>query len=143
MIPVFRRYAQLRMRLLPYLYEEARKASETGVPLMRALPIEYPLDRQVYEFAYQYQLGDALLVAPVAGEGATQQTIYLPDGEWEDFWTGARHTGPILLDYYPTPKEIIAVFVRLAAPKGYLATAAQRRDEAHATVDTIAQSLGG
>lgn len=46
-IPIFRQFAKLRMKLLPYIYEEARKASETGVPLMRALPIEYPGDRRV------------------------------------------------------------------------------------------------
>lgn len=124
-IPVFRRYAQLRMRLLPYIYEEARKAAETGVPLMRALPIEYPADRQVYDFPYQYHLGDALLVAPIVTEGATRQAVYLPDGEWEDFWTGAQYAGPKLLDY-PAPKDVIPVFVRQAAPGGQLAMSAQK-----------------
>jgi alpha-glucosidase (family GH31 glycosyl hydrolase) len=113
-IPVFRRYAQLRMHLLPYLYEEARKAAQTGVPLMRALAIEYPGDPQVYNYPYQYHLGDAFLVAPVVTEGATHQAVYLPKGEWEDFWTGERHAGPVLTDY-ATPKDVIPVFVRPGA----------------------------
>jgi len=110
-IPIFRQYAKLRMELLPYIYEQARKASHTGVPLMRALPIEYPDDRQVYDFPYQYLFGDALLVAPVVWAGTTHQAVYLPEGEWADCWTGLSYHGPVILDY-ATPKHIIPVLTR-------------------------------
>ncbi|MGE5603500.1 MAG: TIM-barrel domain-containing protein, partial [Nitrososphaerales archaeon] len=109
-IPAFRKYAQLRVRLLPYIYAEARKASESGVPLMRALPIEFPNDRHVLDYPYQYLFGDGLLVAPVVREGATRQEVYLPEGDWIDFWSGERHTGPKRLDV-DAPKDVIPVFV--------------------------------
>jgi len=110
-IPIFRQYAKLRMKLLPCIYEEARKASETGLPLMRGLPVEYPDDHQVYDFPYQYLFGDALLVAPVVWPGTTHQAVYLPAGEWVDFWTDTNHRGPTILDC-STPGHIIPVFTR-------------------------------
>lgn len=110
-IPMFRQYANLRMNLLPYIYSEARRSSETGLPLMRALPLMFPDDETSRDFPYQYLFGESLLVAPVVTEGCLQQPVYLPTGEWYDFWTGEVHTGPTRLDY-PTPKDRIPVFVR-------------------------------
>lgn len=112
-ISVFRKYAQLRMELLPYIYEEARQASVTGIPLMRALPIEFPDDPRARKVPYQYMFGDRLLVAPVVEEGVERQRVYLPAGRWEDFWTGDVHQGPTSIEY-PTPKDVIPVFRREA-----------------------------
>ncbi|MEO8286151.1 MAG: TIM-barrel domain-containing protein [Chloroflexota bacterium] len=114
-IPIFRKYARLRMTLLPYIYAEARKSSQTGVPLMRALSIEYPDDAAVYDYPYQYHLGDSLLVAPVTTEGATHQTVYLPAGEWLDFWTKQSYSGPAVVNY-AVPKDVIPVFARPDGP---------------------------
>ena len=110
-ITVFRFYANLRMNLLPYIWSEAIKASLSGLPLMRALPFEFPDDPQVYNFPFQYLFGESLLIAPVAWEGYNSLEIYLPQGDWYDFWSGERHTGSKKLRY-PTPKNIIPVFVR-------------------------------
>jgi alpha-glucosidase (family GH31 glycosyl hydrolase) len=110
-IPIFRFYANLRMNLLPYIWSEAIKASRSGLPLMRALPLEFPDDAKVFQFPYQYLFGESLLVAPVAWEGRSSVEVYLPRGRWYDFWSGKRHTGPAMLRY-PTPKDIIPVFVR-------------------------------
>jgi alpha-glucosidase (family GH31 glycosyl hydrolase) len=118
-IPVFRRYATLRMKLLPYICQQARIASQTGVPLMRALPIEYPDDPVVRGFPYQYHFGDDLLVAPVVSEGATHQAVYLPAGEWTDFWTGERYGGSGTVNC-PVPKHIIPVFVRADSDLGLM-----------------------
>jgi alpha-glucosidase (family GH31 glycosyl hydrolase) len=110
-IPIFRHYANLRMNLLPYLYSEARKSSRSGIPLMRAMHLEFPDDPAVHEFPYQYFLGNELLVAPVVQEGALSWSVYLPVGRWYDLWTGETFQGPSVIDY-PTPKEIIPVFAR-------------------------------
>ncbi len=113
-IRIYRKYANLRMNLLPYIYNEARKSSETGVPLMRALPLEFPRDERCSDFPYQYLFGDAFLVAPVATEGTSSQEVYLPEGEWIDLWTDELHSGAKSVDY-PAPKEIIPVFVKAGA----------------------------
>src|SRR5215831_11213384 len=91
---ICRRYAELRYRFLPYTYTLAWQAHTLGLPLMRPLVLNYPRDPRTWTLDHEYLWGDDLLVAPVTREGATAWPVYLPDGEWFDFWTGERHTGP-------------------------------------------------
>ncbi|WP_079908816.1 TIM-barrel domain-containing protein [Paenibacillus sp. 32352] len=90
---IFKRYAKLRYRLLPYIYSAAYTAYCKGMPIMRAMPIVFHNDVQAWTYERQYMFGDALLV------GAYTRTIYLPKGRWIDYWTGESHTGPKQLDY--------------------------------------------
>ena len=64
------------------------------LPLMRPLVLNHASDPRTWELGTQYLWGDDLLVAPVTREGATAWPVYLPEGDWFDFWTGERHTGP-------------------------------------------------
>jgi alpha-D-xyloside xylohydrolase len=86
---IFKSYAILRYRLLPYLYDQARRCSRTAKPMVRALVIDYPEDRNVWPLQDQYLLGDAILIAPVLRSLAESpvRDIYLPAGRWIDFWT--------------------------------------------------------
>jgi alpha-D-xyloside xylohydrolase len=86
---IFKSYAILRYRLLPYLYDQARRCSRTAKPMVRALVIDYPEDRNVWPLQDQYLLGDAILIAPVMRSLAESpvRDIYLPAGRWIDFWT--------------------------------------------------------
>ncbi len=109
-VEIFRRYARLRYRLLPYLYSYAHVAAETGLPVMRPLVLHYPDDPATYGLDLQYLLGDELLIAPVFNpEGRV--TVYLPKGQWTDFWTDEQHQGPVVLRR-TVPLEIIPIFVR-------------------------------
>jgi alpha-glucosidase (family GH31 glycosyl hydrolase) len=110
-VDVFRFFANLRMNLLPYLWSEAIKSSRSGLPLMRALPLEYPADLAVYGFPYQYLFGESLLVAPVTAEGRQSLDVYLPAGEWFDFWSGEPHAGPKTITC-AAPLERLPVFAR-------------------------------
>ncbi|PIE81449.1 MAG: hypothetical protein CSA11_03675 [Chloroflexi bacterium] len=110
-IPTFRFLANVRMNLLPYIMSEAWHSSQTGMPMMRALPLAFPSDPACRQFPYQYLFGSALLIAPVVAEGASQWPVYLPAGEWYDFWTGEHYTGGQVLNY-AVPKAQIPVFVR-------------------------------
>ncbi|MFG1874711.1 TIM-barrel domain-containing protein [Sphaerisporangium sp. NPDC049003] len=92
-LPVFRRFAHLRERLVPYLAEQARVAVEGGPPLMRGLFFDHPADPLIWRYPLQYKLGDALLVVPVVEPGASQVRAYVPAGEWVDVWTGAPVSG--------------------------------------------------
>lgn len=89
-----RRAIELRYRLLPYLYTVFEEAARTGVPVMRPLFLEYPEDRRTYLLDREFLLGRDLLVAPVLEEGARSVTVYFPEGEWFDFWTGEKRVGP-------------------------------------------------
>lgn len=85
---ICRRYLDLRYRLLPYLYSSARQTHETGLPLMRPLWLAYPKDKQALKCGDEYLFGDNFLVAPVLQPGMRERTIYLPTGDWWDYWTG-------------------------------------------------------
>lgn len=76
---------ELKYRLIPYFYTLAREAYDTGVPLMRAMPVEFPADEESYRLNGQFMLGKSLLVAPVVEKGADTKEVYLPQGDWIDF----------------------------------------------------------
>lgn len=106
-----RQALQLRYRLLPYLYTLAWEASETGLPPMRPLLLEFPADPQTAALHDQFMLGSALLVAPALRPGQTHRAVYLPTGRWQDFWTGDFHQGPTWI-VAPTPIDHIPLFQR-------------------------------
>ena len=91
--PICRKYLELRYRLLPYLYSSVRECTTTGMPVMRALWLHYPDDPRAVACADQYLWGRNLLVAPVVEKGVTSRQVYLPRGDWYDFWTSERLAG--------------------------------------------------
>ncbi|WP_255557850.1 glycoside hydrolase family 31 protein [Flavobacterium taihuense] len=79
---------ELKYKLFPYIYTYAREAHDTGLPLMRALFLEYPNDTETFELNGQFLFGKELLVAPVVEKGAVTKKLYLPEGEWINFNDG-------------------------------------------------------
>lgn len=88
-----RRWHLLRMELLPYIRAEAAKCVESCRPLMRPMAYAFPGDARCVGIDDEYMFGDALLVAPVLSEGVSEREVYLPGGEWRDFYTGERLPG--------------------------------------------------
>jgi len=109
----YRYYAGLHYRLVPYIYSCARIANQTGVPICRAMVLEFQDDPKVYEQDLQYFFGPALLVAPVCTEQDTRR-IYLPAGRWFDYNTGEVFAGPKTIQYH-SPLERIPIFVKAGA----------------------------
>ena len=91
--PVARKYAELRYQLLPYTYTLAWEARASGLPLMRAMWLHYPNDPRARGLGTQFMWGRDLLVAPVFTKGATSREVYLPAGDWYDWWTNAKTKG--------------------------------------------------
>ncbi|HKV81203.1 MAG TPA: TIM-barrel domain-containing protein [Candidatus Sulfotelmatobacter sp.] len=91
--PICREYLELRYRMLPYLYSAVRECTITGTPVMRALWLHYPDDPVAVARNDQYLWGRSILVAPVAEKAATARSVYLPQGNWYDFWTNDRIEG--------------------------------------------------
>jgi alpha-glucosidase (family GH31 glycosyl hydrolase) len=89
----FRVAARAHASLQPYLYSLATEASQTGVPMMRYLPMEAPDDARAWQEEQSFFLGPNFLVAPVVEAGATTRTVYLPPGEWVDYWRGTLYAG--------------------------------------------------
>jgi alpha-glucosidase/alpha-D-xyloside xylohydrolase len=91
--PIEKKYLELRYQLLPYTYTAAREASETGLPIIRALWLHYPDDDVAVARGDEYLWGRDILVAPVFEKGAISRRVYLPRGAWYDFWTEQRVGG--------------------------------------------------
>jgi alpha-glucosidase (family GH31 glycosyl hydrolase) len=113
-VPIYRQFAQLRMKLIPYLRREAAHCVANGEPLLRPLLLDSPDDPVAWQITDQYRLGRDLLVAPVVEEGATLRRLYLPAGQWRDFWSDAQYTGGQWLEV-PAPLDRIPVFMRAGA----------------------------
>jgi alpha-glucosidase (family GH31 glycosyl hydrolase) len=113
-IPVFRRIVQVRERLVPYLEEQTRQTIESGAPLMRPLYFDAPHDEKAWEYPAQWMLGDDILVSPVTELGAAEWSVYLPEGEWTDAWTGESVSGGRVV-VRVVPIDQIPVYVRGAA----------------------------
>lgn len=90
---ICRQYLELRYRLLPYLYSVVHECTTTGMPIGRALWLHYPDDPWAVACADQYLWGPNLLVAPIVERGAASRRVYLPPGDWYDFWNGERAEG--------------------------------------------------
>jgi len=88
-----RKAIELKYSLMPYIYTCAREAHDTGLPLMRAMFLEFPDDRECRRIDTQFMFGDRLLVAPVTKKGATTRSLYLPEGGWYDYYTGEYRQG--------------------------------------------------
>jgi len=88
----FRRVVELRYRLVPYVYAQARLASQSGHPMLRTLFFEYPEDPTSWFVEDQYLFGTDILVAPLL-EDAPERNVYLPPGLWTDYQTGETYEG--------------------------------------------------
>lgn len=87
-----RKLLQLRMSFIPYLYSAFNEYRLTGKPPIRALVLDCPKDPKVREIDDEFMYGDSVLVAPMF-EGETNRDVYLPRGDWYDFWTHEKIGG--------------------------------------------------
>jgi alpha-D-xyloside xylohydrolase len=108
-----RKLIEIRMQLVPYLYAAFVHYRLEGLPPVRALVMDYPDDVKAWTIDDQYLLGDDLLVAPVLA-GQKERDVYLPAGEWFDFWTGNSTSGAQTLKL-AAPLDRIPVFVKSGA----------------------------
>ncbi|MDF9875433.1 NPCBM/NEW2 domain-containing protein [Cellulosimicrobium cellulans] len=120
-----RKYLQLRQKLMPYVYTLAAESHASGTPMMRSLALEYPDDPYAYgaEANSEFLLGEDFLVAPVSTDSDVRDGIYLPEGQWVDYWTGALYDGGRVVDGYAAPLDTLPLFVRAGAvvPQGEVA----------------------
>lgn len=92
-IPIYRLFANLRMNLMPYIWQEAQNCCQTARPMMAHLIFDYSENSRVRDIEDEYMFGSDLLVAPIIEENATQRVVYLPDGAWYGLWSGIRYNG--------------------------------------------------
>jgi alpha-D-xyloside xylohydrolase len=107
---IAKKYLDLRMQILPYLYSAFFRYYAEGLPPLRALVLDYEKDQCTHSIDDQYMFGDSLMVAPMF-KGQTTRAIFLPKGEWYDFWTHIKFEGSQIVNFN-APLEIIPVFVK-------------------------------
>lgn len=110
-LSIYRKYLKLRYRFIPYLYDEFYRETQTGLPVMRPLVLNYENDPHVYNLNDEYMVGEDILTAPVVQQGQTKRAVYLPKGEWIDFWNGVEYSGgnTILVD---APIDKLPLFIK-------------------------------
>lgn len=114
-LDIYRDYAKLHTSLFPYIYKYAKEASETGLPVIRPLPLLYPAEPEAHVQRYQYLLGNSILVAPVVEEGAVWREVYFPGNmKWYEFWGDITHEGGTL-EVVDAPIEELPFFIREGA----------------------------
>lgn len=84
---------QLRYKLIPYIYSYDRRAYDTGLGLVKPLFYDYPQDKNLINYTDAWMFGDYMLAAPVVETGKDTKNIYLPEGDWIDYFTGKRYEG--------------------------------------------------
>lgn len=90
---VFRKSAEMKYRLMPYVYAQAKECTEKGLPMLRALFVEFPDDPGAWKVDDEYLFGSQILIAPLLESGITGRTVYLPEGKWIDYQTEKVYEG--------------------------------------------------
>ena len=88
----FRQAAEMKYKLMPYVYAQAKDCSERGLPMVRALLVEFPDDKGAWFIEDEYMFGSQMLVAPLM-ESGIERDVYLPRGKWIDYQTGKVYEG--------------------------------------------------
>ncbi len=90
---IFKEFNDIRHLLLPYLYSTTYKTHLSDIPVIRPVVMEYPEDRSARNVELEYFLGDSLLVVPVFDQNEDEIDVYLPNGQWIDWFTHERIKG--------------------------------------------------
>ncbi len=92
---IYRKYVKLRYEWLPYFYDLFFEEERTGAPVMRPLVFHYEKDKTAQTCNDEFMVGSQVLVAPVVNQGIDKRMVYFPEGDWYDYWTGEKLTGPV------------------------------------------------
>jgi alpha-D-xyloside xylohydrolase len=86
----FRKTVEIKYKLMPYVYAQAKACTEQGLPMVRALFVEYPEDPGAWLIDNQYLYGSDILVAPLF-DNSGERDVYLPGGNWIDYQSGEKY----------------------------------------------------
>jgi alpha-glucosidase (family GH31 glycosyl hydrolase) len=107
---ICRKYVLLHQEIAPYIQSQIDQTLRSGAPLVRPLFWHAPDDRETLMIDDQFLLGARLLVAPVLRAGQRARDIYLPAGDWRDWWSGEIIAGPRRISQYAARLETLPLF---------------------------------
>jgi alpha-D-xyloside xylohydrolase len=135
---VYRKGVELKYRLMPYVYAQAKDSAERGLPMVRALFVEYPNDPGSWTVEDEYLFGSDMLVAPLFETGSTGRSVYLPPGQWIDYQSGKSYAGGWhQIDAGAVP---IVMLVRDGAVLPHIKLAQSTKDMDWANLDLVVYS---
>ena len=105
-------FTRLHTRLFPYIYSYAKEASTLGLPIIRPLVLLHQTDANTFGLQHVYQFGNEFLVAPIIQPNSTSRDVYLPDGNWVDFWTNEHFAGGKNITWKNPQPAQMPLFVR-------------------------------
>ena len=108
---IYKKFVELRYRLLPYIYDCFCNMGKTGIPVMRPVVMEYEDDPNTWELNDEFMLGDRILISPVITQGSRKKMVYLPKGDWIDYETGEMMTGPVYF-IKNAPLDVCPIYVK-------------------------------
>jgi alpha-D-xyloside xylohydrolase len=111
---LIREWLKLRYALIPYFLREAEASVAGGLPIFRSLVFHHEEDPIAWTTEDEFYSGSAFLVAPILSASGAR-SVYLPCGEWVDFWTGERISGPVFLNQIEQPLQRMPLFVRIGS----------------------------
>jgi len=111
---LFRKFVELRYKLLPYIYTSFYQYYKEGMPMLRPISFVDQLNDETIDRDHEFLCGDHILVCPVVNEGAKSRKVYLPSGQWYHFWTNEEYEGQ-QTHQVNTPMDQIPCFVKAGA----------------------------
>jgi alpha-D-xyloside xylohydrolase len=108
---IVREWLRFRYALLPYILEQSERCCHSGLPMFRSLIFDWQEDSAVWSITDEYLFGDSFLVCPVL-DASGISSVYLPEGQWVDFWSGETLTGPLRLPAIHSPLARLPLYVR-------------------------------
>ena len=113
LLDIYRKAVNFRYQIIPYIYDLFYEASKTGIPVFRPLVLEYEDDVNTFELNDELMLGNSLLASPVVLEGAKKKMVYLPKGNWYNYFTNEKfESGYHIVD---APLDTMPVFIKEGA----------------------------
>jgi alpha-D-xyloside xylohydrolase len=108
-------FSRLHTRLFPYIYTYAKESSATGLPILRPVVLMNQTDPNTFGVQHAYHFGNEFLVAPIVVLNANTRQVYLPDGNWFDFWTNEKHPGKQTIAWQNPDRARFPLLVREGA----------------------------
>ncbi|KAK7398744.1 31 glycoside hydrolase [Neonectria punicea] len=121
---VLSKFSQFKNKLMPYIFAQAIDCHHNGLPMLRAMVVEFPDDRTCQTLDQQYMLGDSLLVAPIFNEEGLAE-YYVPAGDWVGLLDGKARVGPA---WYKETFDCLHLPVLVREDKAILVGTADRPD---------------
>jgi len=95
-----KQFITTRYQLIPYIYTYAYLAHSTGIPMVRPMFFYDQTNSTAWQKDMQYYFGNEFIVAPNCTTGNNNVSVWLPEGNWYDFWNDKKYTGNQTLSYY-------------------------------------------